>query len=47
MASPHNHISTAKAENAKFAWHEFLSSIKPYAGWIIIAILLSIGSSAT
>lgn len=45
MASPHSHISTAKAENAKFAWHEFLSSIKPYAGWIIIAILLSIGSA--
>lgn len=46
MASPHSHLSaSSKAENSKFAWREFLHSIRPYAIWIIIAILLSVGSA--
>lgn len=42
---PHGHKSSGRAKNAKFAWHEFLQSIRRYWFWIIFAILLSVGSA--
>ena len=42
---PHGPQSFKKAENKKFAWQEFVRSIKPYAFPIIISILLAVGSA--
>lgn len=42
---PHGPQSFKKAENKKFAWQEFLHSIKPYAFPIIVSILLAVGSA--
>lgn len=42
----HDHPAPAKkAKNAKFAFKEFLRSIKKYRFWIIVAILLSVASA--
>ncbi len=45
MPSPHDRASSGKAQNSKFAGREFLHSIKPYAFWVVLAIILAAGSS--
>ena len=42
---PHSHNSIAKAKNTKFAWQEFLRSIKPYWWIIIFGVLLAVASA--
>lgn len=45
MPSPHSSITTEKVHDSKFARHEFLHSIRPYAGWIILAVIVTITSA--
>lgn len=41
----HGETNGGKAKNAKFAWHEFSYSVKPYVAPIVFSILLAVGSA--
>lgn len=41
----HSHGGAGKAKNAKFAWHEFSYSVKPYIAPIVFSVLLAVGSA--